>query len=57
MDIAIKPQSSPLILDEDEIPKEIAPTDFEIFEKTRQEILKGIEGIVEYLESKTARFL
>jgi protein associated with RNAse G/E len=57
VDIAIKPQSSPLILDEDEIPKEIAPTDFEIIEKTRQEILKGIDGIVEELESKTARFL
>src|SRR5208283_5883415 len=45
VDIAIKPQSLPLILDEAEIPSDILPSDFEIIEKTRHEILEGIDSI------------
>ena len=57
VDIALKPGSPPIILDEEEIPRDISPLDLQIIRNTKREILDTIDKIAEELEIKTARFL
>ena len=57
VDIALKPPNPPIVLDEDEIPKNMAAEDLSIIEKTKHETLNRIGSIADYIETKTNRFV
>jgi len=57
VDIAVKPEESPIVLDEDEVPKNIEPQDKRIIETTKKQILDNIKSFTDEIEARTASIL
>jgi uncharacterized protein len=57
VDVAVFPDGKTMILDEDEIPKNMDSNDLKLIENTKHEIFSSLEEIVTQLEERTRSFV